>query len=74
MPLTITRRHGESIRIGPDITVVVRNDPARNGRILVTVDAPRTITIIRSELNFWNQPGAAEPQATDAAPDVEDNR
>jgi carbon storage regulator len=46
--LVITRRRGETVRIGPDITVEVVQIRGRAARIAIT--APRAITILRTEL------------------------
>jgi carbon storage regulator CsrA len=45
--LLIARRIGESIRIGPDIEVkIVR---AGRSRVLIAVDAPRALKVLRVE-------------------------
>jgi carbon storage regulator CsrA len=46
--LVITRRNGESIQIGPDITVVVLR--AADNSVRLGFDAPRGVTIMRTEL------------------------
>lgn len=48
--LTVTRMSGESLQIGDDIVVTVRLEPNRKGTVRVTVDAPRDIKVLRSEL------------------------
>lgn len=46
--LILSRRPGEAIRIGTDVTVrVVRVGP---GRVRIGIDAPRETRVIRAEL------------------------
>ncbi|MBX9918405.1 MAG: carbon storage regulator [Mycolicibacterium frederiksbergense] len=47
--LTVTRNSGESILIGEDILVTVSSS-TRGGGIKVTIQAPRDIPIVRTEL------------------------
>ena len=47
--LTVTRNSGESILIGKDILVTVSSS-TRGGGIKVTIQAPRDIPIVRTEL------------------------
>lgn len=49
MALTIRRRDGESVEIGNRIVVTVRTGNYR-GQIKLTIDAPRDVVIMRSEL------------------------
>jgi carbon storage regulator len=46
--LVVTRRDGESVRIGPDIEVKVWHSP--EGQIRVGITAPRDLPIARKEL------------------------
>ena len=46
--LVLTRRGGESVRIGDDITVTVLEEPARPVRI--GIDAPKDIPVHREEV------------------------
>lgn len=46
--LVLSRREGEGIQIGPDVTVHFLRDEA--GQIKVGIDAPRSINIVRLEL------------------------
>ena len=50
--LILTRRAGESIQIGPDITItVLEHGRGRNrGALRIGIDAPDNIDIIRTEL------------------------
>ena len=47
--LVLTRRGGESVRIGDDITVTVLEDRGRQVRI--GIDAPKEITVHREEVH-----------------------
>ena len=46
--LVLTRRIGESIQIGKDIVVVVLE--MHSGQVRLGVDAPREVSIFRTEL------------------------
>jgi len=46
--LVLTRRIGESIRIGPDILVYVSD--IRGSQIRIGVAAPREVSVLREEL------------------------
>lgn len=46
--LTVSRKSGESILIGENITVTI--NAASNGATKVTIKAPRSIPIMRTEL------------------------
>lgn len=46
--LVLTRRPGESIRIGEDITVTVTE--LSGDKVKLSIDAPREISVLRSEL------------------------
>jgi len=48
MALTLTRKEGESIHIGDDITITISK--LDMGRARVSIDAPRHIEIRRAEL------------------------
>ncbi len=52
--LVLTRRPGESIKIGDDITIQVRH--AKHNRISVAIEAPRDVRILRSELAKFTEP------------------
>lgn len=49
MSLVLTRRPGESFKIGDDITVTIGHG-WRNNQVRVLVDAPKHIKILRTEL------------------------
>jgi carbon storage regulator CsrA len=49
MPLTLTRRYGETLVIGDDIKIVVRRG-CRPGNVRLTVEAPKDVKIVREEL------------------------
>lgn len=46
--LTIRRREGESVLIGPDIEVRVAS--SRNGEVHLNIDAPRSVQVDRKEV------------------------
>ncbi len=46
--LILTRRSGESIRIGDDIEVVILE--AKYNQVKIGINAPRDVTILREEL------------------------
>jgi len=50
MPLVITRKLGEKIRIGDDIEVVVARTGYRTGVVRLSIKAPRAIKVLREEL------------------------
>ena len=49
MPLVLSRKPGESIRIGPNITVTIAHSPG-GGRVAVEIDAPEEVRVLRGEL------------------------
>lgn len=46
--LVLTRRHGESVRIGSDVRVTVV--AATGGQVRIAIDAPEEIGIFREEI------------------------
>lgn len=54
MMLVLTRKVGESIRIGDDIVVHVRRI---NGSVRLAIDAPRDTNIVRAELTQSGKDG-----------------
>lgn len=57
--LRISRRPGESIRIGPDIVITVLGP--RKGETEIGVVAPRGVKILRGELVTPPAPPPAQP-------------
>lgn len=57
--LCLTRRVGDVIRIGPDITIHIRK--CDQGQCRLSIDAPRDVLILRGELPV---PPPAETAAT----------
>jgi len=51
--LCLTRRRGESIKIGEDIYVYISS--IDNTFVRVAIDAPRNVNIVRTELTQENQ-------------------
>ncbi|MFK7898682.1 MAG: carbon storage regulator CsrA [Myxococcota bacterium] len=46
--LVLTRRHGESVRIGPDVRVTVVS--STSGQVRIAIDAPEEVGILREEI------------------------
>ena len=46
--LVLTRRHGESVRIGPDVRVTVV--ASTGGQVRIAIDAPEDVGIFREEI------------------------
>ena len=46
--LVLTRRHGESVRIGPDVRVTVVS--TTGGQVRIAIDAPDEVGIFREEI------------------------
>lgn len=63
--LVLSRRPGEEIIIGGDVSVTVLE--IRGGRVLLGVNAPRTVTIDRSEVHRKKVPPAEVLCAADLA-------
>ena len=49
MPLILSRKPGESIRIAGDITVTILRIHGRE-RVFVQIDAPQDVRIVRTEI------------------------
>ena len=47
--LVISRKIGEAVRIGPDITVAVREIHGR--RVKLVISAPSSVSVVRSEID-----------------------
>jgi carbon storage regulator CsrA len=52
--LVLTRKLGEKVVIGNNITVTILS--VDGGRVRVGIDAPDDIRILRGELAFWMEP------------------
>lgn len=50
MPLILSRREGESIRIGDSIIVTVQEVKPRSNRIKLAIEAPPEVPVHRSEV------------------------
>ncbi|GAA4094874.1 carbon storage regulator [Zhongshania borealis] len=57
--LSITRKEGQSFYIGDEITVTVKR--ARSGNAVIRINAPREISIMRSELSAVSPDGIPLP-------------
>ena len=63
--LTLTRKVGESIRIGDDIEIVVKE--IRRNQVRIGIVAPRDVAIYREEVYdaIQGQPDEAEEKGSD---------
>lgn len=59
--LVLSRKPQESIQIGPDITVTVVQVDGE--RVRISIDAPRDLRIIRTELRAFMDQGSIEEPA-----------
>lgn len=59
--LVIARRRGEALRIGEDITIVVRE--IRGKQVKLTISAPPSVAIARAELDPVPRAGAATAES-----------
>jgi carbon storage regulator len=66
--LILTRRPGESVRIGDDVTVTVLG--MKGGQVRIGVSAPKTIPVHREEVykRIQASGGATTSQAVPTAP------
>jgi len=48
--LVLTRKEGEVIKIGEDITIILNK--ARSGQARIAIEAPRNVTIYREEIYY----------------------
>lgn len=56
--LVLTRKLGEKIRIGQDISITVVD--VERGKIRLGIEAPREVPIYRQELLMVNRPAGAD--------------
>lgn len=63
--LVLTRRMGETLRLGPDITVTVVG--VKGGQVRIGISAPRTLIVHREELyqRLHREPAAGVTQSRD---------
>lgn len=61
--LVLTRKQGEKIKIGDNITVTVLG--VRGGVLKLGIDAPPHVRILRGELSDWIGPEWAEEERPD---------
>ena len=67
--LVLTRKHGETIRIGNDIVVKVIQ--LGKGSVKIGIEAPSHVRVLRGELREFEGPRLAESVAVDAEDDEE---
>jgi carbon storage regulator len=71
--LVLSRKSGERIRIGENITIEVRR--VAGNRVTLALDAPRTVRILRGELEQAAKEFREPAECTDgAAPSSRDGR
>ncbi|MCL4108921.1 UNVERIFIED_CONTAM: hypothetical protein GTU68_008116 [Idotea baltica] len=61
--LILTRRVGESLMIGDDVTITVLG--VKGNQVRVGVDAPRDVAVHREEIFNRIQDGEAPPESDD---------
>jgi carbon storage regulator len=61
--LVLTRKPGEKINIGGDVTITVC--AVEGNKVRIAIDAPRQVRILRGELIGFGKPAPA-PDAADA--------
>jgi len=65
--LVLTRKPGEKIRIGSDITITLL--VINGNKIRIGIEAPEEVTVLRAELSDWVElPGAKSPGSHDTLP------
>jgi len=57
--LILSRRPGESLRIGDDVTITVLG--VRGGQVKIGIDAPKSVKIVREELTVGRTGSPEEP-------------
>ena len=55
MPLVLSRKQGESIRIGPNITITLGE--TRGSYTEILIDAPRAVPVWRAEIENFHAGG-----------------
>lgn len=55
--LVLSRKKGESIQIAENISITVSD--VRGGRVRLSIDAPRSVRIVRGEIAFDVHPSGA---------------
>jgi carbon storage regulator len=60
--LVLSRKIGEKLVIGDNITVVVSR--VAGNRVMLGIEAPQEVRIIRGELKSFAEPAAAVPAGT----------
>jgi carbon storage regulator len=66
--LVLTRRMGETLRLGPDITVTVVG--VKGGQVRIGINAPRSLIVHREELyqRLQREPAAAVTRSRNRSP------
>jgi carbon storage regulator len=61
--LILTRRVGESLKIGSDITITVMG--VKGTQVRIGIDAPKDVTVLREEVADRNGQGQPRPFHTE---------
>lgn len=57
MPLSLSRKPGQTIRIGDNVRIVIRS--TSRGRVVLAIDAPPEVRVLRGERD-QDQPRAGD--------------
>lgn len=70
--LILTRRVGEALKIGDDVTITVLN--VRGNQVRIGIDAPKDVSVHREEIyDKIHNDGYDEHQGSQDAPDILDD-
>ena len=64
MPLTLSRNVGQSLAIGDAIVTIKSN---KGGRVMLSIDAPKSVRILRTELKDGEQEAATDAVGVDGS-------
>ena len=51
--IVVTRKKGESIKIGTNVVVTVES--IKKSKVLVSIEAPKTVKVLRGELHLYKK-------------------
>lgn len=61
--LVLSRKQGERIFVGDDVTIEIRR--VAGNRVTIAVDAPRDVVVLRGELKCFPPEGGGDLKGTD---------